>query len=861
VEQPREILKQSALKYSKKGFKVMPLNGKLPLTKNGSKDATTDTAQIEAWWTTHPNANIGVATGDGLIVVDFDNLTGEAAELYASLPASWVSKTGRGYHIWLSTDMEISNSASRLAKGVDIRGEGGYIVVPPSIHPDGGHYTWHVYDADEPDEAPAWLTEKLLANKRVSHPALTTQDPIASGGRNEALAAIAGSMRHKGLSQAAIEAALLEENQLRCDPPLSDEEVMRVAKSVSRYEPATDVAKAPATTKAIESELTVEGLKADPQLAFRRDIVAYLSGLERSEEVADIGKWEAYKDMFRQANIGLRSVNAAMKAHAVKQRPVPKGNTIFDDQPILLAIPPNFRLRPEGVYKIAEEGMEERILHSPLLLTKRLKDTDTNEEQVEIQWRKDGQWQAHVCPRKLISTAQAITNLSDAGLPVTSNTASDVVKYLSELESSNLSEIPLEVCVTHTGWVGAERFVPGHEKGLVFTPSGYHLRHVFNPHGALDEWIRHISPYREAYPLFRYQLAMGFAASLLKPLNGRNFIMHSWGKSASGKSATMRAVVSVWASPALMVSFNSTPLAMNIHASMLNHMPVCINERQMGTRSLDKAIYSLAEGTAKMQGHKEGGLRHMSGWQSLILTNGEEPLTNSRGMQGTKSRVMEIEGSPITDEAKAAALYDITAEYYGTAGPEFVRRLIDLDPKELQADWEKMKAAMLEIAPLDVSRNHVTSAALLALADQYATLWLFGSVDKDEAYSEGWNMGAELVQDHLESGEEFDQAERTYSRVVSMVRNQIGITIGKYSTDETKLSHNGHIAGGRVYILKEAFDSWAENSRLSGTAMRRDLVDAGYMESTPDGKKRRLYVRKDGLQYCAITLPEDLNLG
>lgn len=159
------------LEYASRGWAVLPLHwiengqcscgkpdcnsaGKHPLVGGGSKTATTDPQIITDWWTSYPSANIGIATGSasGLIVVDVDagpnksgysSLAALEAE-YAEIPRDYCVTTGSGgLHIYLSAPQtEIRNSASKLAENIDIRGEGGYVVAPPSIHLSGNRYTW-----------------------------------------------------------------------------------------------------------------------------------------------------------------------------------------------------------------------------------------------------------------------------------------------------------------------------------------------------------------------------------------------------------------------------------------------------------------------------------------------------------------------------------------------------------------------------------------------------------------------------------------------------------------------------------------------------------------------------------------------
>jgi hypothetical protein len=238
--------------YAKKGWPVFPCvpGGKKPLTGHGYQDATTDPATVRAWWDRWPDANIGIATGAaGLVVVDCDVKNGAPGleswrdlrgELGFSDATPTVETPSGGLHIYyLANGRNISCSASKLAPGVDIRAQGGYVVAPPSRTPLGT-YGWAL--GCRPTELallplPKPLSELESDNGQRTAPPIG--DGIPQGQRNATLASLAGSMRRRGMSQEAIEAALLVENT-RCSPPMPEGEVLAVAASIGRYAPAAE---------------------------------------------------------------------------------------------------------------------------------------------------------------------------------------------------------------------------------------------------------------------------------------------------------------------------------------------------------------------------------------------------------------------------------------------------------------------------------------------------------------------------------------------------------------------------------------------------------------------------------------------
>jgi hypothetical protein len=162
---------RAALTLARRGLAVVPCRprDKRPATANGVKDATTNLTALRHWWNHEPQSNVAIATGliSGVFVLDLDGLDAEA-ELsrlereYGQLPQTVQTITARGRHLFFKmTTRLVRNSTGKIAPGIDVRGDGGYVLAPPSVHPSGRRYAWSVDSASTFSEAPEWLLAKI----------------------------------------------------------------------------------------------------------------------------------------------------------------------------------------------------------------------------------------------------------------------------------------------------------------------------------------------------------------------------------------------------------------------------------------------------------------------------------------------------------------------------------------------------------------------------------------------------------------------------------------------------------------------------------------------------------------------------
>jgi putative DNA primase/helicase len=276
----RDDLLQSARFYLSLGFSTLPLHfpvrrgerlmcscGKVDcrqpakhpvgkLVSRGLLDASKDQKTIERWFS-NTTYNIGIATGavSGIVALDIDprhdghETLAALEDRHGTLPLTWRFLTGGGgeHILFRHPGGKIANSAGALGTGIDVRGDGGYIVAPPSAHICGRSYAISV--DHHPEEVrladlPEWLIERLAGRKQrdaTSKPARRdwrrhVTDIYAEGQRNDAVARLTGHLLRARVDPRVCLMLIIAWNHLHCLPPLDDDEVVVTVRSIAARE-------------------------------------------------------------------------------------------------------------------------------------------------------------------------------------------------------------------------------------------------------------------------------------------------------------------------------------------------------------------------------------------------------------------------------------------------------------------------------------------------------------------------------------------------------------------------------------------------------------------------------------------------
>ena len=190
--------------------------------------------EVKIWWTQYPDANMGMATGHlaGVVVIDCDSeaATNRFIDEHPEAKDTLQVQTGRGRHFYFEFEEGIRNDAGTLlGAGIDIRGEGGFVILPPSIHSNGKAYQW--FNKNKPIPLPTGLKEVLVSRNRTGGPGVMVAETrherfntaqalagVPEGQRDETLFKLARKLRNANIPRDMAE-RLIQEAAQNCQPP------------------------------------------------------------------------------------------------------------------------------------------------------------------------------------------------------------------------------------------------------------------------------------------------------------------------------------------------------------------------------------------------------------------------------------------------------------------------------------------------------------------------------------------------------------------------------------------------------------------------------------------------------------------
>ena len=508
--------------------------------------------------------------------------------------------------------------------------------------------------------------------------------------------------------------------------------------------------------------------------------------------------------------------------NAQNQKQQGSNKTRFTDGPLVLNCG-QWEATDTGIYKheLSGKGLPYKILACPhpILPVERLVNID-----------KDDRWQYVTVDCTTCYNKQIITVLGDRGVMVTSETAKNLVCYLSDVVSLNMKDteegkaIPLYRSIARLGWIGND-FCPYVQD--VKYDGDQDFESIYNQvrtAGSRQAWYDMAGEIRKDI-VVRLLLATSLASPLIERVGALPFVFHLWGTTSFGKTVSLMVAMSVWGNPesgCLTRSMNMTQNAMARTASFLYNLPFGADElQQIRSRwdNFDNLIMYLTEGIDKGRAKARGGIEELKTWRNCFIFTGEEPITKENSGGGTKNRVIEVEVTkPIYESGYTVA--NTIRENYGWAGKEFIEYVKLISVEELRIRYKLIFDEIMQ--KCDTTDKQAYSMALILLADELSCRCIF---------PQDTPIQVEDISKYLHSNKTVDIAERAYEWCINWIaRNQ-----NRFMPDQ-----NGEIWGkieqDFALVNKEVL---VEQLRLGGFeygSVSRKWAENGYIIRNSQGK-------------------------
>lgn len=403
--------------------------------------------------------------------------------------------------------------------------------------------------------------------------------------------------------------------------------------------------------------------------------------------------------------------------------------TSFEEQPLELFCGA-FEATDDGIYCFSAYGDKVCACPHPIMPVRRLVDIDSGEVRIEVSFKRGNAWRTVTVDKSVLASAAKIVALAGYGIGVDSENARFLVKYFTEVEHLNYDMIPEIASVSRLGWIADGNFSP-YVDGVRFDgDSNYQKAYeAVEASGDVDIWRESVGKARRESKIVRMYIAAALASALVKPCSALPFIIHLWGGSGAGKTVALKVAASVWADPSedggFVRTFNATPVGLEMAASFVNSLPLCLDELQIAKdrKNFDDLIYMLTEGVGRVRGAKTGGIQTMRTWRCAVLSTGEMPVTGTSSGAGAVNRIIEIDCKEEKLFNDPRGIIADVSSSYGHAGRMFAELLCEEHnlalAKTLQAEY------FAELSRNDTTEKQALSASLLLTADKLADMWIF----------------------------------------------------------------------------------------------------------------------------------------
>lgn len=518
----------------------------------------------------------------------------------------------------------------------------------------------------------------------------------------------------------------------------------------------------------------------------------------------------------------------------------------------------NWIANGNGIRTFGPFGGEILACYHPILPVQRLVNAETGKEKIKLAYKKGKQWKEIIVDKLVVASANKIVSLSDYGISVTSETAKNLVRFLSDVENYNIDRIMVQVSTSKLGWCQKE-FMP-YGKEIAFD-SELRFKDAYESvreEGDSNAWYKLVKEIRKNGRIEpQIYLASALASALIEPLNALPFIVNLWGDTGKGKTVAIMLAASVWAYPGgndYVTDPKSTVTALELRLDFLNNLPMLLDDlaqlKEKYGGDFSELVYMLCSGKGKDRANASLGINKSTTWRNVIITNGEHSLVTETMQGGAINRIIDVEMEEGYIFPNGNQVVETIKQNFGFAGRDFIDVInqVGLERiKELQQEFLEKITQFAKGQGVEKEEKQTLPMSILLTADKLAT---------DYMYKDGVYLDFERCVNLLKNKGEVSENSRAYEFILS----EIEINVAKFKPDD-RGEYKGEVWGsfekGYVAILNNAFNRIAERGNFSSKAFLSWAVKQGLIDAS-SGKNSKTKRINGSVSRCIFLKLPDL---
>lgn len=500
------------------------------------------------------------------------------------------------------------------------------------------------------------------------------------------------------------------------------------------------------------------------------------------------------------------------KSDPEKRQPL---DQMFPDAPLPMGyrVPAAYQVDGNGVHRLdlaKEDSDPETICLVPAFPTARLQDIVQDSHSLRLSWWRDGGWKHKVFSQTQLASAREIVLLADNDFPVDSENALNIIRYIRDMREANMDVLPRVQVSSHLGWQGRDGehgFLVGLQRArpdgtlestrqMDLMPPGKwasdqlvfkgldkgddQVVFAYRSEGTLAAWMQAIEPIIH-YPRVLLMLYASFAAPLLDILKAPPFTVDLSYTTSAGKTTALRVAASVWGTPderdptPVIRTWENTRVFVERSLALCNGLPLILDDTARANKPefIAKVVYDVSAGSGKGRGSQKG-IASGSSWRTIMLSTGEQKITNFAELGGGHARAVCLWGPPFNEQNAStgqvvARMHRGLLANHGHAGPKWVSWI--LSQRDKWDMWREHYRAIHESYSAQAGDNAVANRF-----SEYFAVLMLASILVHEAIEFPWpapnDPFKDLRQDILREAKEADRARLARELILGWVASQ-----------------------------------------------------------------------------------------